>query len=338
MAKKTRGHIDDLKNRFKRFIRLDELLRSPGGVTLEEMYNDKEIDNIGKRTLQDNLKMFELNGAEYELNLSRGKKRLWRYKDISFSIFGKLPGDLKLIRETLEKLNNSKGEPHNDMVRFYLMGLQKGLDLNFMAFDTNREVKGLEHMETILDAITNHYPLKLEYQPFDKEPYSLNIHPYHLRQFNRRWFLFAYSETDEKIQNFALDRIQNVKLLNKDFIPADWDIDEYFDDIVGVSNNVNDKVETVVLKVQRKCFNYINTKPLHGTQAKLHDLETEEHIFLKLRVKVNVELKMLLFSYGDKIEVLQPKFLRNYFINAVKNMSSNYQTDSPKAKDNEQKV
>ena len=98
----------------------------------------------------------------------------------------------------------------------------------------------------------------------------------------------------------------------------------YFDDIVGVTNYKNSRIETVVLKVSNKSIDYIRTKPLHRTQSDLKELNTEGQTFIQLKLKINTELEMLLLSYGDAIEIVEPSWLRASFTEVTKKMSDNY--------------
>lgn len=328
MSKYKKSSMHEGQDKFARLMRLDQLLRKPEGRTLNEIRTDPQMDVISERLLRDNLKELEEKyGAVYEGTLHRGRERLWRYKDTNFSIMQQASKDMEIIRHSLENLSLFKGDPRYDMLRFYLMGLEKGVSENgisFMSFDNNSEVMGLEYVEGILEAITHKYPLKMWYKPFSKNEFTSNIHPYHLRQYNKRWYVFAYSEDKEDILNFPLDRITKIEHLSKPYIDTDIDFDEYFDDIVGVSNYKNTAVEKVVLKVNNKSIDYIRTKPLHWTQTELKELGTESHTFIKLKLKVNTELKMLLFSYNDAIEVMEPLWLVEEFRKKIKNMSDNY--------------
>ena len=316
------------QDKFARLMRLDQLLRTPEGRTLSEILEDPQIDDISVRLLRDNLKELEEKyGAVYEPTLHRGRERLWRYKDTNYSIMQQTSKDMEVIRQSLENLNLFKGDPRYDMLRFYLMGLQKGISetgLNFMSFDNNNEVVGLENVEPILEAITRKYPLKLCYKPFNKDEFVVKIHPYHLRQYNKRWFVFAYSEEQKEIQNYPLDRIVKLKHLSKPYIETDVDFEEFFEDIVGVSNYKGHFAEKVVLKVSNKSIDYIRTKPIHGSQTELKELRTESDAFFQLKLKINTELEMLLFSYSDAIEVIEPLWLREKFAEKAKRLCDMY--------------
>lgn len=317
------------QNKIARLIRLDQLLQSHDGYTLKELLEDEKMDMISQRSLQENLKELKVSyGAEYEPNLKRGREKLWRYKDTSFSIFPQAAKDMEVIRKSIENLSLFKGDPRYDMLRFYLMGLERGIEgsnINYMSFDNNIDVAGLKFVEPLLDAIIHHFPLKMWYKPFDKDEFISNIHPYHLRQYNRRWFIFAYSEEKEAILNYALDRITKLEHLSKDYIASDIDFEEYFDDIVGVSNYQNSSVEEVILKIDNKSIDYIRTKPLHWTQKEMPEQSGDAYTTIKLELKVNTELKMLLFSYSDAIEVIKPLWLRRFFAQRTKAMSDKYE-------------
>lgn len=328
MAKYKKTSMHEGQDKFTRLIRLDQLLRKPEGRTLYEIRTDPQIDDISVRLLRSNLKEIEDKyGAEFEPNLYRGRERLWRYKDTNFSIMQQTSRDMDIIRHSLENLSMFKGDPRYDMLRFYLIGLEKGVSeagLNFMSFDNNSEVAGLEHAEPILDAIIHKYPLKMWYKPFNKDEFTCNIHPYHLRQYNRRWYVFAYSEDKNDILNYPLDRIIKLEHLSKLYIDTEIDFDDYFDDIVGVSNYKETSVEKVVLKVSNKSIDYIRTKPIHWSQTELKEFATDDHTFIQLKVKVNTELKMLLFSYSDAIEIIEPIWLRESFAERIKNLGDMY--------------
>ncbi len=315
------------QNKIRRYIRLDQLLRDSEGYTLKEILLDEQIDEISERLLRDNLNEFkEVFGAIFVDSLYRGKERLWKYKDSSFSIFSQVNNDVEIIKKAIDNLNAFKGDPRYDWLRLFLIGLEHGIHSStaLLSFDTNLEYVGLDNIESLSLAIINKYPVKLTYQPFGKEEFQVNFHPYHLRQYNGRWFVFGLNEDWEGIMNYALDRIISIEHLSKPYVSTDIDFDVFFEDIVGVTNVAKNEVEKVLLKVDKKSIDYIRTKPLHWSQRELKDRETENEVIIQLKVKVNTELKMLLFSYSDAIEVLEPPFLRKTFSKRVENMYKKY--------------
>jgi len=100
-------------------------------------------------------------------------------------------------------------------------------------------------------------------------------------------------------------RVEGVRFREK---PADLDIDDYFYDIVGVSLNPESEPERIVLKVGYPDAEYLNTKPLHGSQ---HLVErTNEGMTFELKVIPNEEFMQQLLTYMHNGEVVRPKKLK----------------------------
>ena len=116
-------------------------------------------------------------------------------------------------------------------------------------------------------------------------------------------------------------------------------IDTYIEPFVGGANII-DKIKCnitpgnmilivitwsiITQPINKKSIDYIRTKPLHCSQTELKEQETEQDVIIKLKVKINTELEMLIFSYSDAIEVLEPKYLRHTIARRIKNMSKFY--------------
>lgn len=317
------------QNKYKRFRRLDQLFRTPEGVTKKEILTDKYIDDISKRTLDKNINEFvDDYGAKFDMSDStkRGREKIWRYEDRNFSIYHQINKDVEVISNTIEELESFKGDPRYDYLRFFLLGLMDWIDNEVLkiSFDYNQDLAGREHMESLMDAIIHHYPVKLSYTTFKNEDFSTNFHPYYLKQFNNRWFAFGWSEANSAIFNYPVDRITRVTHLSKKYIPSEINFEEYFEDIVGVTNYEGAPIETIVLRIAKHDIGYIRTKPLHQTQTELKEKETADSVYIQIKVKINTELKMLLFSYNDAIEVISPQSLRDEFAKKIAKMQLFY--------------
>ena len=85
----------------------------------------------------------------------------------------------------------------------------------------------------------------------------------------------------------ALDRIVDWKPTDAKYLDNDLvDIDDYFDEIVGVTNNPRQLECKVVLKFEENWFRYVETKPIHGSMKVIN---REDHI-VELHLKTNKEL------------------------------------------------
>ena len=166
-------------------------------------------------------------------------------------------------------------------------------------------------MSAIIDAAINKKTLLLQYRTYIGKETSSVIHPYHVREYNNRWFLFGLEESSTgtpRIANRPLDRIVKLSLSNVEFIPNTIeDFSTRFDDIVGVSTpDAPGNIEHVKLKFDEDRYPYIVSKPIHHSQTIVSD---EEHI-IQIDVRPNKELKSIIFSFCPQVEVLSPEWLR----------------------------
>lgn len=98
------------------------------------------------------------------------------------------------------------------------------------------------------------------------------IYPYLLKEYNRRWYLFASTESDLKLLNFALDRIDGiVPLPSHKYIDYEGDINEQFEDIVGVTLFDDSPLYEIYFWVSDLSKDYVATKPIHESQRTLND-------------------------------------------------------------------
>ena len=184
---------------------------------------------------------------------------------------------------------------------------------HIVSFEQNDQLRGLEFLSELIDSAINHQPLNLLYRTYNGKETTVVIHPYHVKQYNNRWFLFGLEQTPfgDRIANRPLDRIVKFSLANVPFIPnTTIDFTTYFDDVVGVSIP-EDCVgkETVVLKFNPERFPYAVSKPIHHTQKIL----SEDDCILQIEVRPNKELESVIFSYFPHVEVLAPASLREEF-------------------------
>ena len=181
----------------------------------------------------------------------------------------------------------------------------------FISFDNNPDVKGIERLHEIMNHISKKQVIKIKYQSFNQnKPEFIVLHPYHLKQYNNRWFLFGLND-EYKIPtwNLPLDRIINIEILKKKYeenTSINWD--NYFDDVIGVSKNSDAKAEEIILHFNSFRANYVISKLLHSSQKlpKVIDSNTTE---IRIKVVVNNELMALLLSFGDDVKVVSPTHL-----------------------------
>lgn len=253
-----------------------------------------------------------------------GKKCYYRYSDPDFSIFNSDLSNEEVVklRSTIEMLGRFRGIPGNAWLEEVISNLEYrfGVKANkgdYIAFDQNEQLKGLEYLSTIIDATVNHQPLLIEYRSYKGSEKTVTIHPYHVKEFNNRWFLFGLEQTThgDRIANRALDRIVKLSLSDVSFIPnTTINFKTYFDDVIGVTVPDNTEVEHIVLKFEKNRFPYIVSKPIHQSQK----IISEDQCVLQIDVRPNNELTSRIFSFFPDVEVLEPAWYRDEIKEKIK--------------------
>jgi hypothetical protein len=169
-------------------------------------------------------------------------------------------------------------------------------------------------------------PMKIgevEYQDFKSPlPYTIAFHPYYLKQYNNRWFIFGYNElTKNEYWNMALDRIKTVEEGKTEYNEIEIDWEDYFYDIIGVTKKIEDEMQTVKLWFSPSQAPYVITKPIHPTQKCKN---TENGLEVTISVVPNYELEKLILSFGETVKVLSPESFQKKIIDRIKKCDNLY--------------
>jgi len=249
------------------------------------------------------------------LRLKDEKRVYYRYADTSFSI-NNMPlneSDINRLQTALQTFSQFKGMPQFEWMYELLPKLKQGsadvYSPEIMEFENNQDLKGIEHIGVLYDAILYKKVLKIKYLQSFKNEVQLIIHPYFLKQYNSRWFLFGYNPEKEKYDwNLPLDRILEISEIHKPYTQnsvVDWN--DYFDDIIGVTKPENAVPEKITLHFYDKTGHYIESKPIHAYQK--HRWLDSQTLEVDLELIINYELERLILSYADSVKVIQPQSL-----------------------------
>ncbi len=263
--------------------------------------------------------------------IREGKNIYYHYADPNFSIFSPplKSEEVAQLTQMLGVLKRFKGMPQFDWLAEVTerLGVSLKIDVGsadeIVGFDENLDLKGIEHFTPLFNAIIDKRPLQLTYKSFRQEEKSkIIVHPYYLKQYNKRWFLIAWNAELNFLANYALDRILAIKEAKVPFLPTDIDFFEYFDDMIGVSKDSRTELQKVKLWVSAAQWPYTKTKPLHGTQ---HTVKVgEDGTIITIEVYLNYELEQLLLSFGEKVKVLEPLDLKERIKHRLSEAANNY--------------
>lgn len=264
-------------------------------------------------------------------------KRCLRYADPTFSIFKpKLTEDEKsVLAASLDTLGSFEGLESFEWLsdlrsRLNLEDRQKIISLSKNLL-TNSSL-----LARLFTAIRLKRPVKLGYHTFsDADIRHTTVSPHLLKEYNNRWFLIASACDSGRLLTFALDRIDDfVEDHVNRFIMPPSDVEERYEDIVGVTYAEDEPLLDIIFRVSDNSKRYVDTKPIHDSQIKLPDNYPDlDEIpcgreggwdYFKITCRVNYELISVLTSFGPELVVLSPKSLVDTIKSRIAAMNDAY--------------
>jgi predicted DNA-binding transcriptional regulator YafY len=318
------------KNALLRYQTLDRCFRNTGRIykkedlleAVNDALYDEDINSSGiqLRQLDDDI-AFMRSESGYDASIitypsGEGRKMAYRYEDPKFSITNSPLNETEALqlKNVLTMFNRFEGSPGFEWISQMGVILKDRFKINtdsekVISFESNIDYSGYIHITQLFNSIINKRVLKINYAPFISEPFDIIFHPYYLKQYNNRWFVFGLNqELEIQTYNLALDRIVSFEEIPEKYLPNSIDWEFYFSEIYGVSKPFEKEEEVVELLFNWNQAPYIITKPLHGSQK---DYEHENGLLVKLKLIPNFELEQLILSFGERVEVLSPLSLRN---------------------------
>ena len=347
------------KNAVTRYYILDKLLANRyHHYSVEDLrqHVNEELEELGqepvsRRTIELDLHYLEYDGpflAEIEHNQidipsqtnpnKTVKKSCHRYADPSFTIFKKeMTEDEKyLLSEALSLLGQFDGLPNLDGLESLRKSLNVKTDRQIISF-TKNPLENSTLLGELFTAISQKQVLELHYHRFDTpdEDRMTVVHPYLLKEYNRRWYLISASDVDGKLLTFALDRIDTViPLMAKEYAPYDGDINERFENIVGVTLFDDRRIENILFWVSDQSKDYVVTKPIHESQRhysgeREKDLRQQYPMlegggFFSIECIENYELLREFTSFGEDLIVLSPAAIKQKVVDKINRMQDKY--------------
>ena len=320
------------------FIRcriLDKCFRSTRLYQIQDLIDacEEELNmSISRRTIYYDIEFMKSgDGWNAPIETTKdGNRRYYHYTDPDFSI-DKVPlseAQMKQLQSAVDVLKTVEGLPQFE-------GLNDSLEkIGLMAYDTDAEpcfeldhnayVGGTEHITPLFNAIQYKTAQNILYKPFDEEEKVFVFHPQFLKQYNNRWYVFGIEQGHpDEVWNLALDRIVSINPTKLPYKESNLDWKYYFSDIIGVTNYKDAPVEKVHFVVHGKTVHYIDTKPIHESQVS--HWNEDGSLDVKLKVKINYELKRLLLSYAADITILSPQSLVEEHKASLKKALEQYQ-------------
>lgn len=319
-----------LQNKYRRWT-LDDLMEACS----EALYEYEGIDKgVSRRTVQLDIQLMRSDKLGYNAPIVVLEKKYYTYEDSDYSIMN-IPlseSDLNKLMETVDFLKQFKGFSHFRELDTMVQKLEDHIyskKINrkpVIDFEKNDNLKGLEFLEILYQSIIRKNVLEISYQSFHaRQANTFSFYPYLLKEFRNRWFLIGSKTNSHPLLNLAIDRIIDVKCNEKIFLEMEeFNAEEYFRNVIGVTVNHGIQPEKMILFVNRKHAPYVLTKPIHPSQKLIE--KNDYGITISLEVQHNFELEKEILGLGDGIIVISPERLKANIIDRINNSIVQYNT------------
>ena len=292
-------------------------------------------DGVSRRTIQLDIQTMRSDKLGYNAPIIVVDKKYYTYETPGFSITqSKMSNqDLEKLNDVMRMLHQFKGFSYFEDVTAIIGKiedkiLQQRKAEVYIDFEKNELLKGLEWIDPLLAAVKSKTVLEVSYQSFQaKAPSQFVIHPYLLKEFRNRWFIFCKRQGLKGLSILALDRMHHVAA-NRD-LPfhqeMEIDIQHFFDDVIGVTKSQHQQPETIVLEFNPSNAPYVITKPLHPSQQVLH--HSDASLTISIEVVLNIELERDILGFGEGVKVLSPRILRNRVAMRLRKAAEGYHAE-----------
>ena len=308
---------------FSRKYYFDDLLEK---INEELQKLNPESSGIKVRQLRDDIRYMKSKegyGAPIEAH-REGKKAFYRYSKRTYNIdqspINKMEEEQVLT--TLSILERFEGNESFDQLNEIAPILKSQFSIidpkNIISFGTESKLQGANMVNKVLNAIENKKVLNIAYSSYGNDEERFLFHPYYLKKFNNRWYVFGRNEKNfDNKHRLALDGITNCNEVNQNYHPITMDWDDYFENLIGVSQSL-DPVQEIQLRANEIAAPKIIVNPIHSSQK--IEPANNGYINVWLKVKPNRELESKILSYAEDVEVIFPLSLKTKIHSRLKKM------------------
>lgn len=316
---------------------LDTLLRN-SSYSKEELIDKLKAEGfpVSKRTLEYDMRKIR---SKVKIKTVRdGGVKLYTYEDKGTSYFQPMDTHTRMALERffalahgiqgLEKIQEIK-----EMECYFRKDYGIETVSSIMSFP-KAELRPLntETIENLYRAIINKKVVQFSYESYNKPEETqlqrYTIHPYHLTEYNNRWYLIGHTKEHGDCTVVPTDRMRGgIIELEEPYKepPVNVDYEELFKDRIGIGDGLKIDLKIAVGNTR---FRYFSSRKLHSYQECIPNEETEDgrRIFLYKQIVENEELRQKLLSFGKEIEVLAPLSLRQKLQARIEKMAKLYVT------------
>jgi predicted DNA-binding transcriptional regulator YafY len=204
------------------------------------------------------------------------------------------------VASTFTKLNSIVPPPLRDQIQKTMEWMQK----------QPKDERYLRILATLADAWISQHQVRISYRALaEKKATARIIEPYFIEPAapGHSSYVIAYCHRTKSLRTFKIERIEAIEATSEPYvILPDFDANAYLGSSWGIV--VKDEVETIKLRFIPEIARIMEETVWHPSQVL--ERQSDSSIIMTLSVTNTVELYSWILGWGEKVEVLEPKELR----------------------------
>ncbi|MFN4233881.1 MAG: helix-turn-helix transcriptional regulator [Bacteroidia bacterium] len=326
------------KDAISRYFIIDECLTNkkhpfPSLNYIKEKIEEKLDKSVGIRTIQKDLEdLRNDNVLKYYAPIKYSKiHEGYYYEDENYSIRNFIFNEKELdaMEVAVDILNSFREvgfvDEFNNAVDkiFETISAFKKRQINYkkiIDFEKSSSVLGVSILPQLINSIRMLEVISFNYFSYEKETLrKITLSPYLLKEYRNRWYLIGWSNCHSEIRTFGVDRISDLKILNKEkyVFSKNFNPDEFFKYAFGITiNRFKPEKFHFITSVQE--FRYYSSNYIHHSQKVVK--QDKHSVEFSIEVYPCFELKSFVLGNLGLLKVIKPK----WFVDEINETVSNY--------------
>ncbi|OHD07309.1 MAG: hypothetical protein A2Y41_04785 [Spirochaetes bacterium GWB1_36_13] len=330
--KKNKNDLNIEKNQWRRWLRIDELIRNwnyPSAKVIAEEYE------VCKRTIERDIEFLKTE-LSAPIEYDKAKKGYY-YSDknyrLSFvSMKEKEFFALMIAEKALEQYKNTPFynrlsemfERINLMLSSNISVKTTWISDRFTFLEMPNTVIQEEIWDAVVEAIDTSKEISIIYQKVRGEPGGRVIQPYHIINNAGQLYLVAYCLKSKDLRVFVLSRVLEVKKTDQSFqIPDDFEIHNFIEKRFG--NQPSNEEWNIRIRFDKAIAQLISERIWFENQCLKK--EKAESVVLEFKTRSLLEIERWVLSWGQYAEVLEPQILKDKVVEELKNAVRHYEKE-----------
>ncbi len=156
--------------------------------------------------------------------------------------------------------------------------------------------------------------IKFEYTVYS--PFEAYVEPYKIVYFDGVWYLVALDIKADKVKNYALDKMNNIKLQKETYTRVPGELNEMLENAANIWFT-HKKDTTVEILVDSEAAKHFKRRKIHPTQE-IPEERQDGSLIVSFRVGRFEEIRPILQRWLPYIKILKPAKLQDELLEEMK--------------------